>query len=66
LVFLTGGGSVLYAIDKMNGRVLWEHDLGKTGYANPMTYRTRAGKQFVVIATGSGSNAELMAFAIPD
>jgi hypothetical protein len=29
-----------------------------------MTYRTRAGKQFIVIATGAGSEAELVAFAL--
>jgi glucose dehydrogenase len=60
---LTGGGSVLYAHDKSNGRVLWQHQLGRTGYSVPMTYRTRAGKQFIVIATGSGASATLMAFS---
>jgi hypothetical protein len=29
-----------------------------------MTYRTRAGVQYVLIATGSGSDAELVAFAV--
>jgi hypothetical protein len=29
-----------------------------------MTYRTRAGQQFVVIAAGSGDNAVLKAFAL--
>jgi hypothetical protein len=29
-----------------------------------MTYRTRAGRQFVVIATGAGSDATLAAFAL--
>jgi quinoprotein glucose dehydrogenase len=66
LVFLTGGGSTLYAIDKANGATLWEYPLGRTGYSVPMTYRTSAGRQFVVIATGSGSNARLMAFALKD
>ena len=64
LVFLTGGGSTLYAIDKANGKTLWHADLGDRGYANPMTYRTRGGTQFVIIATGAGSNAKLMAFSI--
>jgi len=31
-----------------------------------MTYATRAGRQFVVVATGSGANAELVAFALRD
>ena len=65
LVFLTGGGATLYAVDKSNGRVLWETDLGAQGYAVPMTYATRDGRQFVVIATGGGNNAVLRAFALP-
>ena len=66
VLFVTGGGSVLYAIDSDNGATLWSADLGQTGYANPMTYRTRAGKQFVVIATGAANGAKLMAFALKD
>ena len=65
LVFITGGGSTLYAIDKADGKTLWEGDLGARGYANPMTYRTRDGRQFVVIATGAGAGARLVAFALP-
>ena len=65
LVFLSGGGSTLFAFDKTTGGVLWEHALGRTAYSVPMTYRTSTGKQFVVIATGSGANATLMAFALP-
>jgi glucose dehydrogenase len=30
----------------------------------PMTYRTKAGKQFVVIATGAASGARLVAFSV--
>ena len=62
LVFSTGGDSKLYAIDKTNGRLLWEGDLGQRSNANPITYQTRSGKQFVVIAAGGGSNATLYAF----
>jgi hypothetical protein len=29
-----------------------------------MTYRSRSGRQFVVIAVGSGRDASLMAFAL--
>ena len=65
LVFSTGGGRVLYAIDSKNGKTLWEYDLGQVGYANPMTYRTRQGKQFLVIATGGGTTSKLVAFALP-
>jgi quinoprotein glucose dehydrogenase len=65
LVFSTGGGRVLYAIDSKSGKTLWEYDLGQVGYANPMTYRTREGKQVVVIATGGGTTSKLVAFALP-
>jgi quinoprotein glucose dehydrogenase len=64
LIFVTGGGPVLFAIDKTDGKVLWERDLGRSAYAVPMTYSTSSGRQFVVIATGSGANATLMAFAL--
>jgi len=65
LVFASGGGSTLYAIDKRSGETLWQFGLGKRAYSVPMTYRTRGGKQFVVIAAGSGADAELVAFALP-
>lgn len=64
LVFLSGGGSVLYAVDTRDGAVRWSADLGQRAYANPMTYRTRTGTQFVVIATGAGAGATLQAFAL--
>jgi quinoprotein glucose dehydrogenase len=64
LVFLTGGGSVLYAHDADTGAVLWRADLGANGYANPMTYLGRDGRQYIVIATGSGDDAVLKAFAL--
>ncbi len=65
LVFLTGGGDVLYAIDSETGAELWSGDLGQAGYANPMTYRASDGRQYVVIATGRGAGTRLMAFARP-
>ena len=64
LVFSTGGGSVLYAIDSRTGKELWSYDLGQVAYANPMTYRTRDGRQMLVIATGSGASAKLVVFAL--
>ncbi len=30
-----------------------------------MTYRARSGRQFIVIATGAGPDAALVAFALP-
>jgi len=65
LIFVTGGGSTLFALDTQNGATLWSADLGQSAYSVPMTYRTSAGKQFVVIATGAAAGAKLMAFSIP-
>ena len=66
LLFVTGGGATLYAIDVDKGTTLWSGDLDQNAYAVPMTYRTRAGKQFVVIATGAANGAKLVAFALKD
>ena len=66
LVLIGGGDPYLYAFDKMTGAELWR---GATPYrtsANPMTYRARSGRQFVVIATGAGPDAALVAFALPE
>ncbi|HEY4133043.1 MAG TPA: PQQ-binding-like beta-propeller repeat protein [Gemmatimonadaceae bacterium] len=65
LIFATGGGATLYAIDTQDGTSLWSADLGQNGYAAPMTYRTKAGKQFVVIANGAATGAKLIAYALP-
>ena len=65
LIFVTGGGATLYAIDAQNGATLWSNDLGQTAYSVPMTYRTKAGKQFVVVATGAATGAKLVAFTLP-
>jgi len=65
LVFVTGGGRVLHAIDTRSGVTLWEYDLGQAGYANPMTYRTRDGRQFLAIATGGGTTSRLVVFSLP-
>jgi quinoprotein glucose dehydrogenase len=65
LVFATGGGATLYAVDTKDGSVAWSAELGQIGYSTPMTYRTAAGKQFVVVATGGGNGAKLQAFALP-
>lgn len=65
LIFVTGGGSTLYALDKGNGHVLWQADLGAKGYSVPMTYATVTGEQFVVVAVGgNGTDGKLIAFAL--
>lgn len=67
LVFLTGGGDVLYAFDKATGEELWGAPLPGRGYANPMSFGTSDGRQFVVIAAGGGDDGgTLVAFALPN
>jgi len=63
LFFVSGEDTSLHAIDKSNGKDLWQGALPGRSYGDPMTYRTRSGKQFVVIATGQGPNAALVAFS---
>ena len=65
LVFLGGGDPYLYAFDKATGSELWRGATPFPAGANPMTYRTKSGRQFVVIATGRGTDAALVAFALP-
>ena len=66
LVFAGGGEDVLYAFDKRTGREVWSGALTERSTATPMTYQTSTGRQFVLIATGSGRNQELVAFAPPE
>jgi quinoprotein glucose dehydrogenase len=63
VLFGAGGDTALYAFDKKTGEELWHADLGRRASSTPMTYRSKAGRQFVVIAAGQGNNASLMAFA---
>jgi quinoprotein glucose dehydrogenase len=63
LIFVGGGDTALHALDKTNGKTLWRADFGRRTTATPMTYRTGNGRQFVVIATGRGREATLVAFA---
>ena len=64
LVFFTGGADHLFAIDKTTGEELWAHPLGASSYANPMTYESPDGVQFVVIAVGRGTGNKLVAFSL--
>jgi quinoprotein glucose dehydrogenase len=65
LVFVTGGGESLVALDARTGTQLWEDVIGYISHANPMTYRTRSGRQFVVVGAGSGDNGRLVAYTLP-
>ncbi len=66
LVFAGGGENALYAFDKYTGRELWFAELAQRSTATPMTYQSSRGRQFVLIATGSGTSQELVAFAMPE
>ncbi len=64
LLFVAGEDRSLHAIEKSTGKDLWQGPLPARAYGTPMTYRTREGHQFIVVATGSGPNATLAAFSI--
>jgi quinoprotein glucose dehydrogenase len=64
LVFAGGGDVAFHALDASNGQEKWRYALARRANATPMTYRSKSGRQFVVIATGGGEDASLMAFAL--
>jgi quinoprotein glucose dehydrogenase len=55
----------LYAFDKATGREISRVATPFNVNGAPMTYRSRAGRQFVVVATGGGTESALAAFALP-
>jgi quinoprotein glucose dehydrogenase len=59
---ILGGGAdnALYAFDKLTGQEIWRAELPRRSSGTPMTYRTKSGRQFVVMATGSGRDAVLV------
>ncbi|MEW6322629.1 MAG: pyrroloquinoline quinone-dependent dehydrogenase [Acidobacteriota bacterium] len=65
LVFVGGNDTALSAFDKETGREIWRFSLPRQATATPMTYRAPDGRQMVVIATGRGEDAVLVAFALP-
>ena len=60
----TSDDSTLHALDAASGQELWHLTLPRPPSATPMTYRTKSGRQFIVTATGSGTNAGLVALAV--
>jgi quinoprotein glucose dehydrogenase len=64
LIFVGGGDGYLYAFDRTDGRELWRGKLPYNNAENIMTYRTRAGRQFVLVSTGAGAAASLVAFTL--
>ena len=64
LVFVGGGDAALNVVDALTGDLVRRIPLEQRTTATPMTYRS-GGRQYVVIAIGSGEDAELVAFAPP-
>ena len=64
LVFGGGGDLAFHAVDAATGAEVWRAPLPRRANGTPMTYRSRSGRQFVVIATGGGEDASLVAFAL--
>jgi quinoprotein glucose dehydrogenase len=64
LVFIGGGDGYLYAFDKKTGKELWRGKIPFENAAVPMTYRTRSGRQYIVVATGTGADNALVAFTL--
>ncbi|MEE2778490.1 MAG: pyrroloquinoline quinone-dependent dehydrogenase [Acidobacteriota bacterium] len=65
LVLIGGGEPYLYAFDSATGREITRIAAEFRTSGNPMTYRTKIGRQLIVIATGAGPDASLVAFALP-
>ena len=63
LVFVGGGDSAFHAVDAKTGADLWTFPLPRRTSGTPMTFSLQ-GKQYVVIATGSGADAVLYGFAL--
>ena len=63
-MFVGGGDGALHAVDTDTGRELWKATLPRRSSATPMTYRARNGRQYVVIAVGARTDAELVAFVL--
>ena len=66
LVFIGGGDPYLYAFDAATGREVSRVATEFRTSGNPVTYRSRAGRQFILMATGAGPDAALVAFALPE
>ena len=66
LVFIGGGDPYLYAFDADTGREVSRVATEFRTSGNPVTYRSRTGRQFILLATGAGPDASLVAFALPE
>ena len=65
VVFAGDNEGNFMAFDGRTGKNLWFYSTGAPIWgAAPMTYMHR-GKQYIVVATGSGPNSELVALSLP-
>jgi quinoprotein glucose dehydrogenase len=64
LVFAGSGDRALHAVDKSNGVELWTYPIPRPVTGTPVTYLGTDGHQYVVVATGAGTDAVLMAFSL--
>ncbi len=64
LVIGGGGDNALNVFDKVSGKEIARFPLSRRSAGTPMTYRARSGRQFIVMATGSGANAALVAWTV--
>lgn len=56
LVFIASGQEqLLRAVDLRSGDVIWQDQLPPGSQATPMSYRNAAGRQFVLVASATGS-----------
>jgi quinoprotein glucose dehydrogenase len=66
LIFIGGGDGYFYAFETRTGKEVWREKIPHAVTANPMTYRTRSGKQFIVVANGTSDQNALLAFAVKE
>lgn len=64
LVIGGGGDAALNVFDKVSGKEIARFPLTRRSSGTPMTYRAQSGRQFIVMATGGGANAALVAWAL--
>jgi quinoprotein glucose dehydrogenase len=66
LIFIGGGDGYFYAFETKTGKEVWRAKIPYASTANPMTYRTKSGKQFIIMATGASDQNALLAFAVKE
>jgi quinoprotein glucose dehydrogenase len=60
-----GGGPTLRALDKQSGDIIAEIDLPNAQTGVPMTYEHDGKQYLVMVVSGRGSAAEIVAYTLP-